>query len=234
MTRPAFRRHGAASCLVIGLLFGLAGVSGAEEPARVTDERMVVEGDTLIFNTDVFRDSRTQSARIFYDDDNLFGDMIMNHPDVTRVLVQGSGGSSKAAEGIVRKIIEFGLDTVATNRCGSSCSTIFLAGDRRTLEQGGWLCFHHAWTTASDYREIYTSGKDYNDWKDEFEFAQEVFDNGQIASRDYITFLVSRGVSLDFALKTVTYSANDAWCPSREELLMHGVLTDPDDNLSWP
>ena len=68
----------------------------------------------------------------------------------------------------------------------------------------------------------------------EFEFAEEVFDNGQIASRDYITFLVSRGVSLDFALKTLAYSANDAWCPSREELLMNGVLTDPADNLPRP
>jgi hypothetical protein len=105
MTRPDFRLHGAASCLLIGLLFGLADVSVAEEPPNVTDERMVVEGDTLILNTDVFRGSNTQSARITYDDDNLFGDMVMNHPDVTQVLVQGSGGSSKAAEGIVRKII---------------------------------------------------------------------------------------------------------------------------------
>lgn len=195
---------------------------------------MTVNGHTLIFNTDMFRYSKTQSARITHDDDNLFGDMIMNHPDVTRVVIQGSGGSSKAAEGIARKIIEFGLGTVATNRCASSCSTIFRAGDRRTLEKGDWLCFHRAWTTAAEYREIYTSGKDYNDWKDEFEFAEEVFDNGQIASRDYITFLLSRGVSVEFALKTLTYSANYAWCPSREELLINGVPTDPGDFLPRP
>ena len=52
-----------------------------------------------------------------------------------------------------------------------------------------------------------------------------MFDNGQITARDHIGFLVSRGVSLDFALKSLTYSANDSWCPSREELLMHGVVT---------
>lgn len=225
MHRFPSRPLAALSVLLGILLSGMAAAEEAQEaPAKVTDERMIVEGDTLIFNTDAFRNSETQSARITYDDDNLFGDMIMNHPDVTRVLISGSGGSSKAAEGIARKIIEFGLDTVAINRCASSCATIFLAGSKRELKKGGWLCFHRAWTTAADYREIYTSGKEYNDWEDEFEFAQEAFDNGQIATRDYIEYMLSRGVSLDFTLHSLAYSANDSWCPTREELVEANVL----------
>jgi hypothetical protein len=81
---------------------------------------MLVEGDTLIFNTDAFSASETQLSHITYDDDNLFGDMIMHHPDVTTVVIQGGGGSTKAADGIARKIMEFGLDTVARNRCASA------------------------------------------------------------------------------------------------------------------
>lgn len=214
--------------LVITLALGWAGFAVAEQLPKVTDERMVVEGNTLVFNTDAFRDSNTQSSRITTDDDNLFGDMIMNHPDVTTVIIQGGGGSSKAADGIARKIIEFELDTVARNRCASSCATVFLAGSKRTLEKGGWLCFHRSWVSAADFREVYTAGKQDGDWEDEFVFSQEVFDNGQIATRDYLEFMISRGVSLDFALKSLAYSANDAYCPSREELAAYGVLNDPD------
>ena len=216
-----------ATVHMIGLYIGLAGSVLAEEPPKVTGERMRVEGDTLIFNTDAFRASEAQSSHITYDDDNLFGDMIMHHPDVTTVVIQGGGGSTKAAAGIARKIMEFGLDTVARNRCASACSTIFLAGSKRTLDKGGWLCFHRASATAADYQEIFAFGKESNRWRDEFEFAEEILDNGQIITRDYIAFVVSRGVSLDFALQTLAYSANDAWCPAREELEAHGVLSDP-------
>ena len=209
------------------LLFCVTAAVADGEPQPVVDERMLVQGNNLIFNTDAFRGSETQSSRITYEDDNLFGDMIMNHPAVTTVIVQGAGGSSRAAEGIARKIIEFGLDTVARNRCASSCSTIFLAGRNRELEKGGWLCFHRAWTTAADFREVYAFGMKEDDWADEFEFAEDVFDNGQIVTRDYVQFLISRGVSLDFALQTLFYSGNDFWCPTREELELHGVLADP-------
>lgn len=210
--------------LAVVLGVSLPRQAAAEESAKVIDERMIVDGDTLTFNTDAFRDSETQSARITYEDDNLFGDMIMNFPEVTTVVVQGGGGNSKAGMGIARKIMEFGLDTVARNRCASSCSTIFLAGRNRELAKGGLLCFHRAWSTSADLRSVYLSGKKTDDWLDEFEFAEDVFDNGQIATRDYIEFLVLRGVSLEFALKTLAYSANDSWCPSREELEEGGVL----------
>lgn len=210
--------------IVLGALVALDTSASADPLSPIVDERMQVEGSTLTFNTDAFLNSETQSSRITYDDDILFGDLIMDFPDVTTVIVSGGGGSSKAAEGIARKIMEFQLDTVAVNRCGSACSTIFLAGAQRELAKGGWLCFHRARVKASDYRELFEKGKEYNDWKDEFDFAVDVFDYGQIASRDYVEFLLSRGVSVEFALKSLIYSANDIWCPSREELEKAGVI----------
>lgn len=225
--RHSIVRH--VFCATFGsfVIFGTPVSSDPLPP--IVDERMQVEGSTLTFNTDAFRNSEVQSSRITYDDDILFGDLIMNFPDVTTVIVSGGGGSSKAAEGIARKIMEFQLDTVAVNRCGSSCSTIFLAGKKRELAKGGWLCFHRASVTASDYRELFEKGKEYNDWTDEFDFAVDVFDSGQIATRDYVEFLLSRGVSVEFVLKSLIFSANDMWCPSREELEKAGVI-----NVSAP
>ncbi|MCZ8133540.1 MAG: hypothetical protein O9248_00705 [Rhodobacteraceae bacterium] len=185
---------------------------------------MIVDGNTLIFDTDAFDGSDTESSRITIGDDRLFGELIMTHPNISTIVLVGGGGNSLAAEGIARKIMEFDLDTVARNRCASSCATIFLAGRHRQLEKGGWLCFHRASTTAADFRGFFQTGKDSGLWQDEFDFASEVFDNGQISTRDYIAFLLSRGVSIEFALKTLAYSANDAWCPTREELERHGVL----------
>lgn len=203
------------------LAIGPAYAEAQQEPAR---DRMIVDGNTLIFDTDAFDGSDTESSRITIGDDRLFGELIMTHPNISTIVLVGGGGNSLAAEGIARKIMEFDLDTVARNRCASSCATIFLAGRHRQLEKGGWLCFHRASTTAADFRGFFQTGKDSGLWQDEFDFASEVFDNGQISTRDYIAFLLSRGVSIEFALKTLAYSANDAWCPTREELERHGVL----------
>jgi hypothetical protein len=213
-----------AICATFGGLLIFGEPASSDPLPSIVDERMRVEGNTLTFNTDAFRNSETQSSRITYDDDILFGDLIMNFPDVTTVIVSGGGGSSKAAEGIARKIMEFQLDTVAANRCASSCSTIFLAGKKRELAKGGWLCFHRAYVKAADYREVYADGKANGDWEDEFDFIEDVFDFGQISSRDYVEFLLSRGVSIDFIIKSLAYNANDAWCPSREELERYGVI----------
>lgn len=212
------------ACSILSALILSIGSAFAEAPQGPKRDRMIVDGDTLIFDTDAFDGSDTESSRITIGDDRLFGELIMTHPNVSTVVLSGGGGNSLAAEGVARKIKEFDLDTVARNRCASSCATIFLAGRHRQLEKGGWLCFHRASTTATDFRDVFQTGRDSGVWQDEFAFAAEVFDNGQIATRDYVTFLLSRDVSIEFALKTLAYSANDAWCPTREELERHGVL----------
>ena len=62
-------------------------------------------------------------------------------------------------------------------------------------------------------------------WKDEFEFANYIFEQGQVTAHSYIDSLVRRGVSAEFALRVLTYGSNDMWYPSEEELLASGVLT---------
>lgn len=217
---------------ILGRPWGLAlplsvavAISGFNAAAHdVNGDRLVVRGDQLIFDTDAVSDPVAGTSHLTEEDARSIGELLMDHPEIRTVVLSGAGGSSYAAEGIARKIIEFDLDTVAVNRCSSACATVFLAGANRKLAKGGRLCFHRFITTAAEYRDIYTSMKDYNDWQDEFEFAEAVSEAGQIKTRDFIQFAVSRGVSVDFALKTFDYSANDIWCPSREELASSGVM----------
>jgi hypothetical protein len=68
--------------------------------AAQAQERMHVVGDTLIFNTDEFLRSETLESTIIAEDENLFGDLIMSNPHVKTIILTGTGGSERAAEGI--------------------------------------------------------------------------------------------------------------------------------------
>lgn len=186
-------------------------------------ERMKVEGNVLIFDTSVLSTDEDFNA-IIHEDANLFGDLLMNHPEVDTVIVSGSGGNNTAAYDMAHKIIEFDLTTIARNNCSSACTLLFLAGTERRLEKGARLGFHRATTSAEDHRDFYERNKGDWGWQDEFSYAKHVYENGQIAARKSISYLVSRGVSLEFALEVLTYSPSDMWYPREVEMLAAGVV----------
>lgn len=61
-------------------------------------------------------------------------------------------------------------------------------------------------------------------WKDEFAYARWTYEDGQIIARDFIEYLIQRGVSVDFALRTLTPSGDDMWYPTEQELTSAGVI----------
>ncbi len=188
-------------------------------------DRMTVQGNTLTFNTDALSGADNIAPLIVFEDVNLFGELLMNHPEVNTVIVSGAGGSTMAAYDIANKISVFGLITIARNNCSSACTIVFLGGARRELEKGARLGFHRTSRGTSDMRDFYTRNKDDAGWVDEFAFAQDVFEEGQISARVYIEFATRRGVNLDFALRIISYSPEDLWYPTEIELLEAGVLT---------
>jgi len=186
-------------------------------------ERMTVEGDTLIFDTSELSVDEDANA-ILRSDANLFGDLIMNNPSVDTVIVSGDGGDLYASYEMARTIMTFDLNVVARGDCESGCAVVFLGGKTRKLEKGARLGFHRSSTQADNLKEHYEKQKDKVGWKDEFAYASWAYEDGQIIARDFIEYLIQRGVSVDFALRTLTPSGDDMWYPSQEELLEAGVI----------
>jgi hypothetical protein len=189
------------------------------------EDRMVIADNMLIY--DLSESSRLPigDRMILPDDHVLLAELLMEHPLVDTVVVSGDGGFNWPAYEMARKISRFGLNTVARNTCASACTTVLLGGVDRTMETGASIGFHSMSNDANDLRDAYDRLKEKRGWKNEFEFASYVFERGVESSRNYIDFLMSRGVKLEFALRALTYESNKMWYPTEEELLDSGVLT---------
>jgi hypothetical protein len=212
------------SFLTLALLFFL---SSTPPNGSFAQDRMTVDGNTLIFDTSALS-SDADSNAILRSDANLFGDLIMNNPSVDTIIVSGDGGSLYASYEMARTIMTFDLNVVARGDCESGCAVVFLGGKTRTLEEGARLGFHRSSTEADNHKRHYEEQKEKAGWKDEFAYARWAYEDGQIIARDFIEYLIQRGVAVDFALRTLTPSGDDMWYPSTDELSEAGVLTESD------
>jgi hypothetical protein len=189
------------------------------------EERMVIQRNLLIYDLSESSGLPEAEQSILPNDHLLLSELLMENPEVDTVVVSGGGGLSLPAYEMAAKIEAFGLNTIARNTCVSACTTILLGGRERSMEPGARLGFHRGSQAANYLKEIYESQLKDQGWKDEFAFAAFIYERGEIAARDYIDFLVRRGVSVSFALRTQTFSSSDMWYPSEAELLENGVLT---------
>lgn len=194
-------------------------------PMAEAQERMVVEGDTLIFDTGMMRDVFDEPTEIVRADATLFSELVMDYPNVKNVVVSGVGGNAFAAYEIARKIAQFDLNVVARGDCDSSCVVIFLGSTNRSLEHGARLGFHRGTTDAINHQGHYDAQKQEMGWKDEFSYVSWVHEEAQVDARKFIEYLFQRGVKPEFALKVLTYSSDDMWYPTEKEMREAGVLT---------
>jgi hypothetical protein len=189
------------------------------------EERMAVERNLLIFDLSESSGLPEEDRMILPDDHVLLAELLMENPAVDTIVVSGDGGFNWPAHEMAKKIESFGLHTVARHTCASACTTILLGGVERSMQPGASIGFHRMSNAASDLRATYERLKDEEGWSDEFAFASHIFERGEIAARDYIAFLLRRGVTPEFALTSLTYSSMDMWYPSEREMLEAGVLT---------
>jgi hypothetical protein len=189
------------------------------------EERMAVERNLLIFDLSESSGLPEEDRMILPDDHVLLAELLMENPAVDTIVVSGDGGFNWPAHEMAKKIESFGLHTVARHTCASACTTILLGGVERSMQPGASIGFHRMSNAASDLRATYERLKDEEGWSDEFAFASHIFERGEIAARDYIAFLLRRGVTPEFALTSLTYSSMDMWYPSEKEMLEAGVLT---------
>jgi hypothetical protein len=195
-------------------------------PMAEAQDRMTLEGNTLIFDTDVVWPASESPSSITDSDANILGDLLMKSPAVDTVIISGAGDGLYASYEMARKLSQFDIAVIARSDCESGCSLMFLGGKVRKLEKGARLGFRRTATDASSHREHYAAEKDTKGWADEFAYARWVYEDGQIDAREYIDYLLQRGVKAEFAVRVLTYSSDDMWYPTETEMREAGVLTE--------
>ena len=184
-------------------------------------DKFTIDQSKLIYDTENIED--WENAEINQDDPDIFFQLLSENPEITTVQLNSGGGLQADAYEISDLIIDFDLDTHVNGICHSSCTILFLAGNKRTVERGSTLGFHQLhWAAESQrvYYEYYLG----TDWNDEFEYAEWLYNDAQATILLDMEYLLERGVESSFAIKTLQADPNDMWIPRRKELLNAGVI----------
>ena len=184
-------------------------------------DKFTVDQSKLIYDTENIDD--WENAEINEEDPDIFFQLLSENPQITTVQLNSSGGLQADAYEISDLIIDFDLDTHVNGVCHSSCTILFLAGNKRTVERGSTLGFHQLhWPAESQrvYYEYYLG----TDWNDEFEYAEWLYNDAQATILLDMEYLLERGVESSFAIKTLQADPNDMWIPRRKELINAGVI----------
>ena len=191
-----------------------------------SDSRYELKGDTLVFDMTIEESGHKFTQQLERYDVNLLSDYLFEHPEIKILKLTGPGGFMPAAREMASKIIEFDLNTVAYGECESACTTIFLAGNKRSLETSAKLGFHRQWVDKEQEKLYYNAMKQTKGWKNEFDYIVWIYDVLADNIVKDIEFMESRGVSIEFIIKALSIDSVDIWEPTREELWTAGVLTD--------
>ena len=184
-------------------------------------DKFTVDQSKLIYDTENIDD--WENAEINEEDPDIFFQLLSENPQITTVQLNSAGGLQADAYEISDLIIDFDLDTHVNGICHSSCTILFLAGNKRTVERGSTLGFHQLHWPAESQREYY----EYyfgTDWNDEFEYAEWLYNDAQATILLDMEYLLERGVEPSFAIKTLQADSYDMWIPRRKELLKAGVI----------
>ena len=176
-----------------------------------SDSRYELKGDTLVFDMTIEESGHKFTQQLERYDVNLLSDYLFEHPEIKILKLTGPGGFMPAAREMASKIIEFDLNTVAYGECESACTTIFLAGNKRSLETSAKLGFHRQWVDKEQEKLYYNAMKQTKGWKNEFDYIAWIYDVLVDNIIKDITFMKSRGVSMDFIIKALSIDSVDIW-----------------------
>jgi hypothetical protein len=187
--------------------------------------RYIVDGERLYFDMEIKSAEYQFTFGLEWDEAAVFGAYLMDHPDITTLVISGTGGSARAAYRIAELVELNQLDVVAQGRCHSACSTIFLAGQNRYLARGARLGFHASFIRPEGERAFFERSRETRGWNDVFDYVPSVYASGISAATRRVEFFSRRGVDLDFILQTLNTASSEMYEPTREQLYKAGVLT---------
>lgn len=163
---------------------------------------------------------------IAYEDIDALRSILARHDGRLDTLrLTSDGGYIEAAYEMAAIIADYGLKTEVQGECASACAIIFVAGIERRMNKGGRVGLHPSSWGVESMRAYYEDWREDSGWKDEFAFAEWVYDEGQRDANKLITHLLTHGVSADFAVRVVSQGMGTMWYPSRKEMEAAGFLT---------
>lgn len=205
------------------LLAGLLCLSFAP-PAPAEEEprgKFTVSGDVVTYSTE----SNGGAGEIEDEDvDDLLA-VLKGSPGITKLVLNSGGGSVWAGIEMARITLDFELDTEVTGECSSSCVSIFLAGENRSMTRGSKIGFHSRSWSPEAIESYYQKWREDEDWETPFEFGSWVYRDTQAETYEDLMYILSRGVDAQFAIKTKA-PRDSTWYPRRSELRQAGVLTE--------
>ena len=149
---------------------------------------------------------------------------LKKNKNVKTLVIDSYGGNVDAANEIADLIIDYNLDTRITNYCFSSCTIVFLGGNKRTLDRGGKIGFHRSYFLQEDIENWYNSSK--NDYENIYYFITFLYADTQENIFKDLQFFLERGVDPYFAIKSMQAKSDSMWYPRRREMLDANYITE--------
>ena len=207
-------------CLVsLGVL--LPNLSAAQGQDRT--EKFRVDGTRLVLDT--FNVPDGVNDELENADAEVLRDLLREHPEITVLELNSSGGSLWTSRKMSDIIIDYGLDTHVNGDCNSSCVRVFLAGKERSMSRGSRIGFHRNWWSAKNIESYYNSEASSEGWNTPFDFASWMYEDTQREVHEALLYMVDRGVNPLFAIHTMQATSGNMWFPFRIKLRAAGVLT---------
>lgn len=195
--------------------------SSSDLAATGAGSKFLVQGTTLFYNSnDVTGDAYPE---IDSDDVEVLRSLLRENTSITTLQLTSGGGFISAGREMARIVQDYGLDTRVVDECSSSCVTVFLAGERRTLSPGSRMGFHQNSWDVDGTRDYYKDWREESNWRTPFDFAAWLYQDTQHETAEELAYMLSRGVDPAFAIETKTYRPV-MWFPTRVELEQAGVL----------
>ncbi len=203
----------------------------------LAETRFTLDGNVLIYDTANPVDATLLDPTSGLTPDDTVGDIAYEDIDALRSILArhedrldtlrltSDGGYIEAAYEMAAIIADYGLKTEVQGECASACAIIFVAGAERRMNKGGRVGLHPSSWGVDSMRSYYEDWREDSGWKDEFAFAEWVYNEGQRDANKLVTHLLTHWVSADFAVKIVTQGMGTMWYPSRKEMEVAGFLT---------
>ena len=203
----------------------------------LAESRFTLDGNVLIYDTAnpvdatmIDPDSGLTPADtvgdIAYEDIDALRSILSRHEGrLDTMRLTSDGGYIEAAYEMAAILSDYGLKTEVEGECASACAIIFVAGSERRMNKGGRIGLHPSSWGVDSMRSYYEDWREDSGWKDEFAFAEWVYDEGQRDANKLIAHLLAHGVAPDFALKVVAQGMGTMWYPTRKEMEAAGFLT---------